>query len=329
MGRIGTHNGVFHCDEVLACFFLKSLPEFRNHDVLRTRDPELLATCDVVVDVGGEFDHTKRHYDHHQRGFTDTMKSLGLLDFDTKLSSAGLIYAHYGRNVIAALLGLSVDDPALEVLYKKVYETFVEAVDAVDNGIPQCDCTPRYRLGGTLSGRVGHLNPAWNEEDVDVDGRFSKAMELVGKEFRDALGYCYKSWLPAKNIVADAIKDRLQADASGKIFILSKGSVPWKEHFFTLEKELQAEALTYVVFADTTSGNWRVQAIPNSEKTPFENRLPLPAAWRGLRDEGLSKVAGIPDCVFVHGSGFIGGNKTQEGAVEMARRSLQIAANDN
>lgn len=32
-------------------------------------------------------------------------------------------------------------------------------------------------------------------------------------------------------------------------------------------------------------------------------RLPLPAAWRSLRDEELSKVSGIPDCVFVHTSG--------------------------
>lgn len=26
--KIGTHNGSFHCDEVLACFFLRQLPEY-------------------------------------------------------------------------------------------------------------------------------------------------------------------------------------------------------------------------------------------------------------------------------------------------------------
>lgn len=26
--KIGTHNGTFHCDEVLACFFLRQLPEY-------------------------------------------------------------------------------------------------------------------------------------------------------------------------------------------------------------------------------------------------------------------------------------------------------------
>lgn len=27
--KIGTHNGTFHCDEVLACFFLRQLPEYK------------------------------------------------------------------------------------------------------------------------------------------------------------------------------------------------------------------------------------------------------------------------------------------------------------
>ncbi len=31
----------------------------------------------------------------------------------------------------------------------------------------------------------------------------------------------------------------------------------------------------------------------------FENRLSLPESWRGLRDDELSSVSGIPGCVFV------------------------------
>lgn len=51
-------------------------------------------------------------------------------------------------------------------------------------------------------------------------------------------------------------------------------------------------------------------------------RLSLPEDWRGLRDNVLSEKAGIPDCVFVHASGFIGGNQTYEGALAMARKAL-------
>ena len=56
----------------------------------------------------------------------------------------------------------------------------------------------------------------------------------------------------------------------------------------------------------------------------FENRKALPAEWRGLRDDELSKVSGIDGCVFVHASGFIGGNKSYEGALQMAQKALEM-----
>ena len=37
----------------------------------------------------------------------------------------------------------------------------------------------------------------------------------------------------------------------------------------------------------------------------FESRKPLPYLWRGLENDRLSEVAGIPGCTFVYMSGFI------------------------
>jgi len=33
--KIGTHSGVFHCDEVVACNLLKRLPEYRDAEIVR------------------------------------------------------------------------------------------------------------------------------------------------------------------------------------------------------------------------------------------------------------------------------------------------------
>ena len=99
-----------------------------------------------------------------------------------------------------------------------------------------------------------------------------------------------------------------------------------QEHLFELEQELPVPAATqpfYVVYPDEIGGNWRVQAIPVSPES-FESRKALPEPWRGIRDEELSRLSGIDGCIFVHASGFIGGNKTKEGALEMARRALKI-----
>lgn len=40
--RIGTHSGVFHCDEALACYMLKLLPEFEDAEIVRTRDQKVI-----------------------------------------------------------------------------------------------------------------------------------------------------------------------------------------------------------------------------------------------------------------------------------------------
>lgn len=57
-------------------------------DLKRSRDPAILDTCDIVVDVGAIYDESKQRFDHHQRGFTEVFGH----GFETKLSSAGLVY---------------------------------------------------------------------------------------------------------------------------------------------------------------------------------------------------------------------------------------------
>ncbi|VDK74200.1 unnamed protein product [Litomosoides sigmodontis] len=324
MPKIGTHDGKFHCDEAFAIFLLKSLPEYSNYDIVRSRDKNVLNLCDIVVDVGGEYNHFAMKYDHHQRDFAHTMNTLRVMDFNTKLSSAGLIYAHYGKSVIRTLAGQTHDDLVIDILFKKIYEEFVESIDAVDNGIAQFDGEPRYYLGGTLSSRVSMLNPAWNENTLNVNERFMMAVKLVGTEFSELLSYLCKSWLPARDHVFSAITNRFDVDKSGQIFCLGSGGMPWKDHFFLIEKELHLknDDIIYVIYKDNANSQWRVQAVPVSQRQPFENRLPLPESWRGLRDAELTRVADIPGCIFVHPTGFIGGNESMQGAIEMARKSL-------
>jgi hypothetical protein len=54
--KIATHSGSFHCDEALGCYLLRLTPEFAEGEIVRSRDPEVLKECDVVIDVGGVYD---------------------------------------------------------------------------------------------------------------------------------------------------------------------------------------------------------------------------------------------------------------------------------
>ena len=54
---------------------------------------------DLVCDVGGIYDPARNKFDHHQSSFeeswTNTEKDI------TKLSSAGLIFKHFGKEIIS------------------------------------------------------------------------------------------------------------------------------------------------------------------------------------------------------------------------------------
>jgi len=318
--KIGTHDGTFHCDEALACFLLRLTQEFKNADVVRTRDQKVLDDLPIIVDVGAVYDPSKHRYDHHQRGFTETLSK----NHKTKLSSAGLIYKHFGEEILKTLthtLSLSLND--LKILFNKIYESFIEGIDGIDNGILQypAEITPAYHINTDLSSRVGNLNPAWNEKDIDVNLRFKDAMELTGKEFVQAVHYAAKSWMPARNIVKTAYDERKKYHSSGQIVVLNEYTV-WSRHLLDIEDENKNSGLIkYVLFPDDSSKKWRVQAVPSATK--FVNRKSLPQEWRGLRAENLSKVTNIPGCVFVHASGFIGGNDTFKGALAMAAAALE------
>ena len=276
----------------------------------------------------------------------------------TKLSSAGLVYFYFGRDVIRALCPQLIAAGKLEEVYDKMYSSLVEEVDAVDNGISRYEgedtMSARYTVSSTIGHRVGRLNPRWNAavDGAEVDARFHKAMAVVGEEFLSRLEFFVHGWLPARAIVASAVARRFDVHESGEIIVLDQGC-PWKEHLFPLEAELgvgelplarpcaahdtpvltrahtlpspacsgTAIPIKYVVY-DDGHGAWRVQAVP-VQPSSFTSRKPLPEPWRGLRDNSLDSITGILGCIFVHASGFIGGHRTREGVLALAAAALR------
>lgn len=240
-------------------------------------------------------------------------------------------FRHFGPQILASHLKIAADDARTKLLWNKLYDDFVEAIDGIDNGIQQFPgATPLYKSRTDLSARVGYLNPRWNEKSdaADSDRRFEKASKMAGEEFFDRVDYTFEAWLPARDIVVQAIAQRQQegGDAQGRILVFNDYA-SWKDHLFTLEKDSSVVGtdytpILYVIYPDE-SGKWRIQAVPESPES-FTSRKALPEQWRGVRDADLDKVTGIEGGVFVHASGFIGGNKTKEGALKMAQRALEL-----
>jgi len=326
---IGTHSGTFQADEAMGCFLLRQLPEYRLSRIVRSRDPKVLETCDIVIDVGGVYDHEKKHYDHHQRGYDerfDTGKEGSTDGRCTKLSASGLVYRHYGKKVIQAHYP-SLSNDNLDIVYVKLYNSLLEALDAIDTGVEISTGEQVWNDTTGLSSRVGRLNPRWNEVDEegkkpDPDGRFMDALKLCGEDFLSVMTKIVESDLPAREVVEKAVVQRHEIDSSGEIICFPMGGLPWKGHLYELEKLHKVEKLIKFVLYTDQGGMWRVQAV-TVEGTAFENRLGLPEEWRGVRDDDLEKISGIKGSRFVHAAGFIGGNTFFEGALEMARVALR------
>jgi uncharacterized UPF0160 family protein len=323
---IATHDGAFHCDEALGCHLLRRTRAFAGAAIDRSRDGERWAKADVVIDVGAVYDAEKRLYDHHQREFAETFGR----GFGTKLSSAGLVYKHYGEEIVREALtrakrGEAPDEKTVEKIYVKMYEEFIEGVDAIDNGVNMydTDAKAKYKDNTGLSARVKRLNPAWDEPNSPEKQmeQFEKAVALTGGEFDDVLEYYASKWLPARSHVESALDKAKSVHESGEILYLET-FCPWKEHLYELEAERQMTTLPKFVLWQDPKG-FRVSTISLSPSS-FEFRKGLPTAWRGLRDDDLSKASGIPGCVFIHAAGFIGGNATYDGALAMAVAGLQM-----
>lgn len=342
---IGTHNGHFHADEALAVYMLKLLPNYSSASLLRTRDASLLETCHTVVDVGGEYDASKNRYDHHQRSFDTSFPG-----HQTKLSSAGLVYMHFGKAIISQHTQLPIEHPDVELLYQKLYDDFIEAVDAHDNGISkyedsqlkQAGIEKKYKDGGvTLASLVGDMNHedpltlgavSKNTEDfpqAEEDFRFGQASALMGNAFLRKLHGAATAWLPARAIVKDAFQNREINHPTGQLLVLPRAGIPWKEHLYNIEDTAQLpenKKVLYVLYPEKEEpgSKWRIQCV-SKDAASFENRKSLPEQWRGVRDAELDAVLGndVEDgAIFVHASGFIGGHKTEAGARAMATKAL-------
>ena len=156
-----------------------------------------------------------------------------------------------------------------------------------------------------------------------------QAMSLVTSEFVDRVAFYANVWWPARTLVADAVEKRFEIWEGGRIISFCNGGCPWKEHFFELEKEQNIEGqILFCLFEDATNGSWRVAAVPVEDQS-FVSRMKLKEDWCALRDQELSDKSEIEGCIFVHAAGFIGGNKTKSGALQMAIKTIEACKSNS
>ncbi|XP_071576247.1 MYG1 exonuclease-like [Temnothorax nylanderi] len=323
--RIGTQDGSFYCSGVFACALLKLLPQYKDASIVRSRNPSVLDACDIVVNVGGEYDPSRNRYDSRMKEFQESMgtvmKNPGY-NWTEKLSSAGLIYCHFGHEILRSVLPDITEDRVIDEIFKITYDTLIKEIDAIANGVPM------YRSVTDLSSRVSRLSPQWYShlhhgynQDVNIERKFEKAMALVRDEFLEIVRGTKNILLPTRNIMRRAMESRFEIDSSGEIITMSQ-PLSCKEYLFHLEKEMNVSpSIKYVIF-EVRPYYW-IECMP-VELNSSEYRMLLPEAWGGLSNDTLVEACGIEGAIHVVSGRSVGGHKNKEGAMAMARKALKI-----
>ena len=281
---VGTHDKLFHADEVMACALLAQyyhLPVV----IVRTRDPKILTWCDAVVDVGNVFDPEMMRFDHHQETYTGTRSSAGMV-LDWLESKAYIDY-----------------DIADQLRY-----AYMDEIDAIDNGVYP------GKPGTSFSNGIGALN----HHDKDMQNldpqhiRFEQAVKQV-MFLLECLEPGYEQKMKDWEIVRPLVAKVQRTDE-----ILE---LPEFLHWQAPVGSDDGQHINRVIWPETNGKGeeeWRVAvpnrpgSIPGKAANPYDLRpgTELPAYDRAKKF--------IPDLVFVHKNYFIGATSSRDTAYELA-----------
>lgn len=302
IAHLVTHSGGFHADELLSSVVLTRL--FPKAELLRSRDKQWITPSadKIIFDVGGAYDAKTQIFDHHQRP--------GPLREDGQpFSSFGLIWAHYGRDFLAAM---DVPEDDIEAIHNKFDTKFVLPIDLLDNGAMEPSVAGPLSIM-TLPALLGSLKPVFDDTSPTADDDAFFAALSIARSFIEAQIRNLAAKARSKNIVLEAI-----AKAGTTAILELPMGMPYRSALL----ETGAAHILFVV--NPRGGDWTINGIKLSHDT-FDQRADLPAAWAGLTDVALEDASGVKGAKFCHNARFIAVASTREAILKMAEIAVQEA----
>lgn len=311
-----THSGNCHADDVLAAYLyslycLLALNQKITYIVRLAEAPSMeeLGINDIVFDLGGKFDNRK-YFDHHQTGGPGISRKNNI-----PYSSVGLIWRKFGHEIVQKLLKLyrfeNLDENQIWCL---IDGRLIQPIDAIDNGLSlkesgeQSVCN---RL--SLSKVIGMCNNTYPGEIAQENENFESALFIFDIVFNNF----FKAAISSVNAFYTA-NENIDLKSSNGNVIVFKEHQSWKDWMFSSENYDKLKTVKFVAFPNPERNVFEWVAV--YDRVTGENRAIAPAEWRGKTQEEdgeLEKVSGVPDAVFCHKEGFIGGARTKEGCLRM------------
>ena len=296
---VGVHNGVFHADDVLCVVLLKKFIPDANINVVRTRDPKVLANCDFVLDVGGKDEITEHQicFDHHQ---CDEFYDNGI-----KKAACGKLFEYLWNTYVT-------DDIVPNNLREDVKENLLTnvfyPVEAQDNG---------QNISLVRSNKfnfVSEFNPGFKHNTEEY--AYESFMEVVEMAYNTFDRMFTKAIDKAE--ISIEIREQLKESDDEEIFNLGD-YVPWQSEVIKFNETLSYPYKVKIVIFKNSQNEYMIQVVPTgSDENSFESLILLPEEWKGKRGEELSKIIGVDDAIFCHMGRFIAGFKSYKSAYNAA-----------
>lgn len=291
--RIITHNGTFHVDELLAIATLDLFLNGAPYEIIRTRDMEVIAAGDYVVDVGGIYDPEQNRFDHHQHS------GAGSRENGIPYSAFGLVWKHYGERVAGS-----------PEIARAIDEQIGHPVDMGDNGLDYYKLMRQDTEPLLVQFMVAMFRPTW-KEGATHDKCFHELFPIIRRMLERAIHVERDRALGGK-FVEDAYQH-----AEDKRLVVLDAPYSWSETLAAHPEPL------YVVKPKSASEFWEVECVRDNPNG-FANRKDLPEAWAGIleADHKFPQVSGVPDAVFCHNRRYIAVARSKEGALKLAQLAL-------
>lgn len=323
---IATHDGSFHADETLACAVISYI--YERSQVIRSRDPQLLETADIIIDVSGINDD--KHFDHHSNEFNLSR------DNGINYATAGLMWLKFGDKYLHKIAQEYFTFEQREKITPEIYKAaqaridkeIMYGVDLNDNGQLNSYLNAQVQVTNEGEQRVmDELNEFYRySPDISYLVAMQNLPNVSGAEQDKNFMNTVKI---LKNLLINAainalytemgIAEVLRVYDGGPILIMHE-KLPWTQavlsNFETFKDCMIA------VYPDRKRG-WRVQSLPYSKAERFRNKLTAPKSWRGLDFEALDEVTGLNGTIFIHRAGFTGGAMDFDTNLAMARMWLE------
>jgi len=278
---IGTHNGIFHCDEIIAISILDILYEnSKSINVIRSRNLDLLSQkTNLLIDIGsGKFDH-------HQKGGN------GKRENGIEYASSGLVWKEFGKDLVILLSEGKLNNESIEDLFNKIDNDLIQNIDKEDNG--QNNTQHQFQF-------IKDFLPTWNSENINYDKNFEICINISSTILKNTIKTYISAYL-AKVEIENRIKSIFTH--IDNILVIPNQTIPWTDIIINYNKNNTInDNIDFVVFP-YPDGGYALQCVPPSEDNLFSQRISLPEEWAG-ETINLSNISGIKTATFCHRGKF-------------------------